>query len=220
MKTPTPEEVRNKIATKHGFEDWRHVISFHGGFDSSRYVQLYNLTNEAMRDYAEALYTERIEEAGSELPDKHSINLNSSEYASSKTYFHPFSDGDLDLAFDNGANWMKQAASLVIAKEKMTAHNLRESLKKQILIAEQKDKEIVNRKQQWDDLFEDLKQSCYTVYDLIKQLRDKDKEIVALKESNIKISNEWCNRSAELHKEIEELKTSIHNYNSQFKYKP
>lgn len=188
----TPEEVKHNVAKKNGYINWLDLI-----MSVVSYKEIEKYENEAMRDYAsacakaaadeaEALYKDRIEKAGSELPSKEEIIVISQERH--KHWYTEYEQGEKRRSFEHGANWMKEQASVVILKEMERTNDILTVL---------------------GDREKDIRTLQKNIKHLVEEIEQKDKEIVELKESNLKISSEWCNRSAELHKEIYELKTKL-----------
>lgn len=109
-----PEEVKDKVAVKHGYENWDDLYF---KLANARYYkdrgEFLDIETEVMREYLEVLYADRVENAASELPTAESF------------YDDYCRNNKIDLwieedkkAWCMGADWMKEAASLVIAKLK------------------------------------------------------------------------------------------------------
>lgn len=121
-----PEEVKDKIKSDIACKrrhNWKSLIEYL--IEVKSYDLIDKTIDEAMRDYAEALYKDRIEKAGSELPSQQLINDWCLNESGNSPINSDFGKKVIDLisrieytGMYKAANWMKQAASVVIAKER------------------------------------------------------------------------------------------------------
>lgn len=245
--TPTPEEIKDRVAVKHGFKEWNNLIHYYfdkysvseSEKDFLEVIKEYKqIENEAMRDYAEALYTERIEKAGSELPSQQLINDWCLNESGNSPITSDFGKKVIDLinrieytGMYKATNWMKQAASVVIAKEREKYPKLvfdekgmlisGECLKRDLVLFEYESDKFITQEQ-----FEGKKHfiSGYNraFEHLGELLSKKDKEIEELKEDVIKFKV-WCHKNEfEIDSREEKAHTNeeLYHYYKQYKNKP
>lgn len=127
--TPTPEEVKDRVAVKHGYHGWKQFLKYCTGNLNEDYI--IDLENEAMRDYAEALYKERLEAASGELPTDKEVKEKFGYIADIESIY-------CKLQLES-ADYIRKEASSIISWEREKFQALSNLSKKQL---EQKDKEI------------------------------------------------------------------------------
>lgn len=144
--TPTPEEVKDRVAKIHAYKDWDDAISSIR-FNTQDNIMIDKLTSEAMQEYAEALYKDRIENGASELLTE----LDFTNFLDSELSIRLYDDAEKEL-MQKIYGWMKEQALVVISKLKYDDEthrkNVNELLKENEILynkLEQKDKEIANK---------------------------------------------------------------------------
>ena len=158
----TPDEVKDRVAQKHGYKTWEKLV-YH---DSDYWPNLSNYINEAMQEYAEELYRQRLESVSGDLPSE----IEHSRKVYELTIKHDSNSvttGDIESAIESGINWMKEKASVVIAKERLKFNEQEEFFKG-----------VMSEKDKTKDELQNI------LIEYFDKLEHKDKEIEELKESN------------------------------------
>lgn len=109
--TSTPEEVKNKVAIKHGYLDWQDAVTRHvHGFTQGL---LNEMENEAMQSYAEAFHKAEVEKAGEDLPE----SVDAGNYFSGI----PKITANMLTSFNGGVYEMRNIAVTVLAQQQQKA---------------------------------------------------------------------------------------------------
>lgn len=164
MKTPTPEEVRQKKVQF--IKAIGAAMAGQRGVSIERLNKIVEMFDKYVSEQNEIYYTERIENAGSELPSDEEIEKGMDL------------DSNCDENFVLGKKEMKQAASVVIAKVK---HDLQS-------VIDHQSRSIINAQEKYESLrtlsdgvnYENVKIRDH-IKILFEEIMKKDREIGELK---------------------------------------
>jgi len=185
-----------------------------GGLPSDFHLGYFQI-ERLLESYLKAV----MEEASKELPTGEQIDSKANEYSATRSSFYPFTDGDIESAFEKGSLYVRNEASLLLAKKESNNSFLTIELSRAKDSYKALDMDFENLRSELAKRDEELEKYNTLVHEMEKSMSIFQSELLTEKSEKEELKHELMvskknyehihNTCAGHYKKIEELESEL-----------